>query len=298
MMKRGISRRSWFHGLAVLPWSAACARRTGHAQSQPQGNTMNEKDIPRWLAKAGDSHAPLLARIQAVEELSKVQDQATRAAVAALWRRQRVAPADPPLDFDPEGAERVVDQYLILAHYRYDDASLLPELPRLVERARAVLAGPENELTNAAKVVRAIDRSGPVQALADLAGSSAKAAPNAVRVLQQLGVPAPPTGGPIVVAGLDAPVSFTVHRLREELEQIAARSNGKIVLSPGTRQFITQRDFDRGEVSRENRTLASIIADDLDMLDLTYAAAPDQVTILTFEEAAPLWRQYVRRPKP
>ena len=258
---------------------------------------MNEKDIPRWLAAAGDPRTPLQARIKALEELAKLNDPGTRASVAALWRRQRPAPpADPPLDYDPEGAERVVDLYIILATYKAGDSSLLPELPKLVERAGDILDGPDNELLNAAKVVRAIGRSEPVRMLADLAGASSKAAPNAVRVLQRLELPRMPTGGPVTIAGLDQPVSFTIHRLKEEVERIAEMSKGKIKLSSAVEQAIAKRDFDRGEVVREDRTLASILTDDLDMLDLTYTVAPDQVTILTFEEAGRLWRQFAAQP--
>lgn len=256
---------------------------------------MNEKDIGRWLAAAGDSTAPLLTRIKALEELAKLADDGLRAPLQELWKRRRPVVANKPLDYDLDGVERVVDQYIILAAYKSGDPSLFPELPKLVAQAGRILDGPEHELTNAAKVVRAIGRSEPVQALATLAstGANPQAMSNAVRVLQMIGMPNPPTGGPVTIPELNKPVTFTIKTLREEVEKFEALSEGKIVLSPGTTKFIARKDFERGEVQRENRTLASVLVDELDMLDLAYAVTPNGVVICTFEEAAVRWRQRV-----
>lgn len=252
---------------------------------------MNQKDIGRWLASAGDSRAELPARIKALEELSNVRGEGVRAQVRALWDRRRPAPAA-ILDYDPEGAERVVDMHIVLALHRLGDSSLVPELTRLVSQAGRVLQGPYSELGNAAKVVRAIGRSEPIRGLAALAATP-KSAANAVRVLQMLGLPSPPTGGPVELPELGKPVSFTIHRWKEEMEQIVALSGGKIELSPGTRQLIAKGDYERGEVRRENQSLASVLMEELDILDVTYAVGQHGVTIITFEEAGPLWQQRI-----
>ncbi|MFN0103159.1 MAG: hypothetical protein ACKV2U_13850 [Bryobacteraceae bacterium] len=256
---------------------------------------MNQKDLARWLSTAADSTAQLLLRINALEELAKLTDTGLRAPLNGLFKRIRPHVSDKPMDYDPDGAERVVDQYIILAAYKSGDVSLLPELPKLIAQAGDVLEGPENELTNAAKVLRGIGRSEPVQSVAALTSSGAHphATSNAVRVLQMIGMPNPPTGGSVAVPELDKPVDFTIKTLRQEVEKIAELSEGKIVLSPGAKEFIAKRDFQRGEVNRENRTLASVLTEDLDMLDLTYAVTPSGVVICTFEEAAARWRQRV-----
>lgn len=249
---------------------------------------MNVKDIDRWFAAAGDSDEELGRRIDALRGLAGVGDEELRPRLLELWRRPRPASEESMVDWDPVAAERVVDQYLVLATYKSGDDSLLPELIRLVGEAGEVLEGPAGELENAAKVSRAIGRPEIVRDLTKLAGTSA----NAVRVLQLIGLPEPATGGPISFPELEKPVSFTIRDLREEIEQIETLSEGKIALSPGVRVFLAEKSYDRGEVLREDRTLASVLVDDLDMLDFAYAATSRGVVICTFAEAGERWGQW------
>lgn len=254
---------------------------------------MNVKDIGRWLETAGNSNQELMPRIKALEELAKAGNDRLQPRLRELWQRQRPAPRK-MVDWDPAGAERVVDMYIILALYKSGDPSLAPELTRLVAEAGNILEGPYSELLNAAKVIRSIARSEPVQNLARLAaGPDPKATANAVRVLQLLELPSPATGGPVQFAELEKPVSFTVQNLKEEVEKIASLSEGRITLSSGTRQLVNEKNFDRGQVKRENRTLASVVEEDLDSLDLTYAVTPTGVVIVTFPEAASRWQERV-----
>jgi hypothetical protein len=96
-----------------------------------------------------------------------------------------------------------------------------------------VLQGPDNELQNAAKVIKALRRTEPITQISELAGNgNSKAQENAVRTLQLLQFPQPPTGGAIPPwPELQNPVSFTIHRLAEELETIARLSGGRIELN-------------------------------------------------------------------
>ena len=254
---------------------------------------MNLKDIGRWLETAGDSNQELMPRIKALEELAGVANDRLQPRIRELWRRRRPAPRK-MVDWDPAGAERVVDQYIILALYKSGDASLVPELTKLVAEAQPVLEGPYDELENAAKVVRGIARSEPVQNLVALAaGSDSNATANAVRVLQLLGMPSPATGGPVSFPELEKPVSFTIRNLKEEIETIVSLSEGRITLTGGAKKFIVEKNFERGEVKRENRTLASVLMDDLDTLGLAYAVTTHGVVICTFEEAAGRWQERV-----
>lgn len=253
---------------------------------------MNVKDIDRWFATAADSDAELVRRIEALEGLARIGGEELQPRLRELWRRRKPVSAE-EIDWDPAAAERVVDQYIVLAAYKCGDASLLPELSRLVGEAEQVLEGPLGELESAAKVTRAIGRPEPVRSLTELAtASDPQAGANAVRVLQLIGMPEPATGGPVSFPELDKPVSFTIRNLREEIERIESLSEGKVALTAGVKAFLAEKSYDRGEVQREDRTLASVLSDDLDMLDFAYAVTSRGVVICTFEEAGARWRQW------
>jgi len=272
--------------------AASCAQPFA-VPAQKRGDNMNVKDIDRWFATAGDSDQELTRRIEALEGLARFGDEDLQPRLRELWSRRKPASEEDEVDWDPAAAERVVDQYTVLAAYKSGDVSLLPELARLVGEAGQVLEGPLGELESAAKVTRAIGRPEPVRSLTELAAASdARVAANAVRVLQLIGLPEPATGGPISFPELDKPVSFTIRNLREEIEQLESLAEGKIALTPGVGAFLADSSYDRGEVKREDRTLASVLGDDLDMLDFAYAVTSRGVVICTFQEAGARWRQW------
>jgi hypothetical protein len=198
------------------------------------------------------------------------------------------------VNWDPVAVERVVDLYVILALYKSGDASRLPEISTHIAQAGRKLQGPEDELRNAAKVIRAIGQPEVIHQVITLAnGTNAQATTNAIRTLQLLNLPSPASGGPVgAFPELNEPVSFTIHRLREEIETMARLSKGRIRISKGVQEHIAAHDYDRGEVKRENTKLAAIITEFLDLLNLTYSVNSDGVLISTFAEAAPRWQKW------
>jgi len=186
----------------------------------------------------------------------------------------------------------VVDLYIILALCKSGDFALVPQIAVLVSHGGNILRGPENEQRNAARVVRAVGRLQPIEQLVTLAGSGPpQAVTNAVRTLQLLDLPSPPTGGAVsAFPDLNAPVKFSIHRLKEELEAIAHLSNGRIALSDEVKEWSSRNDYDRGEVRRVD-SLAEILTQQIDILDLTYAVTAYGVVICTFKEAGARWQQ-------
>ena len=258
---------------------------------------MNEQDIRRLQAMARDPKNALSARIRALEDLARAGSKELVPRLLELWRRPRPTTTVKPVNWDPDAAERVVDLYVILALDKSGDTSLLPEIATRVAQAGRILQGPDDELRNAAKVIRAIGRPELIFQLITLAaGGKPDAVANAVRTLQWLNLPAPASGGSVsAFPELASPVSFTIHRLREEIETIARLSNGRVTLSDGVRERIAAQDYDRGEVKRQE-SLAEILTQELDLLDLTYGVAAQDVTIMTFREAGarwqPWWQEY------
>jgi hypothetical protein len=117
-----------------------------------------------------------------------VHERALAGPLREIWNRRRPAARLRPINWDPEGAERVVDLYIILALHNSGDDSFLPRISDRVAQAEGVLKGPDNELLNAARVIREIGRLEPIQDLVALAAKP-EAAPNAVRTLQLLDLP-------------------------------------------------------------------------------------------------------------
>jgi len=276
-------------GLAAL----LVQRSGGQTQTVPK---MNDQDIRRLLSIARDAKNELLARIRALEEVARAADKNAVAPLQDLWKRARPAPQPNLVNWDPVAADRVVDQYIVLALYRAGDPSRLPEIAVLVSQAGRLLDGPNDELRNAAKVIRAIGRPELVYQLITVAsGNKPEACANAVRTLQLLSLPSPASGGPVnQFPELQEPLNFTIHRLSEEIQTMVRLSKGRLEMSSGVRDFIVAKDFDRGEVKRENMSLAKILTEFLDLLDLTYAVTLHGVVLLTFVEAGPRWQQWWR----
>ena len=267
--------------------------------SKAQGGRaqMKEQDISALLQVAANPHTELPSRVSALDRLASLHDSKLVPQLHKLWDRPRPVPAEQPLDWDPQGAERVVDLHLILALGKSGDFSFLDQIATLVAQAGTVLQGPDNELKNAATVIKGLRRTEPITQITELAGNgNSTAQKNAVRTLQLLQFPQPPTGGAIPPwPELQKPLSFNIHRLAEELETIARLSGGRIELSSGARQWAATHDYDRGEVKREDTTLATVLEEEIDILDLTYAVEPAKIVILTFAEAGQRWTQNARR---
>jgi hypothetical protein len=250
-------------------------------------------DESSLLFTARESKHSLLDRVRALEALAHHPRPGLAPQLRDIWNRRRRPVGPAPINYDPEAAERVVDLYVIYALYRCGDDSLLPQIAVRVTQGTKVLTGPEDERVNAAKVIRAIGRPDVVEQVVRVTVSPfPNACANAVRTLQLLQIPSPPTGGPVTgFAELAAPVDFTIHRLSEELKTIADLSGGRISLSPGVTQFMAAHDYDRGEVHRKGTSLAEILTDFSDTLDVAYAVTPDRVVICTFQEAGERWRR-------
>jgi hypothetical protein len=254
---------------------------------------MNAPAIDHSLSLARDPAASLPERVAALEALARRADPALAPGLRELWNRER--PAHPPaVNWDPAVDERIVDLHLIRALAACGDTSLLPEIARLVAAAGPVRGEQDDERRHAAAVIRAIGRPEPVGQVVTLAARGApREVANAVRTLQFLALPAPASGGPVpALPELTAPITFTIHRLREEVETIARLSSGRVTVSSGAAAQVAAADFDRGEVRREGRTLADVLEQDLDLLDLTYAVGPEGAEICTFAEAAARWQQW------
>ncbi len=255
---------------------------------------MNGEDISLLLFTVREPKHELPARIQALEQLARLERKDLLSRLRELWQRRKPSTFRSPINWDSDAAERVVDLYVILAVYKSGDASLLPEIGARVAKAGNVLKGPDDERRNAAKVIRAIGRPEPIQQLITLSGGQfPETVANAVRTLQMLDLPAPASGGLVgQFPELVSPVSFTIHSLREEIETIAALSSDRIILSREVQRRIASKDYDRGEVKRQDTSLAEILTQEIDMLDLTYAVTGRGVAIYTFEEAGQRWRQW------
>ena len=91
---------------------------------------------------------------------------------------------------------------------------------------------------------------------------------------------------------MSATITYTFQTLKQEIEDLASLSHGAIELSPGTKQFITAHDYNRGNVRKEGRTLSDIVDRDLSVLELDYYVDGDHVVICTYEEAAVRWQDW------
>jgi hypothetical protein len=254
---------------------------------------MSGDDLTVWLSTARNPERALRDRIQALEQLARLGNRGLVPRLRELYQRPKTPTGIKTLDWDPEAAERVVDLYVILALYRSGDPSLSPQIIALVREAGKILQGPENELLNAAKVICATGSLRLIQELVALGDNREPGTvANAVRTLQMLDLPSPPTGGAVVgFPELVSPVTFTIHRLGEELETIAQLSKGRILLSPGVQETIRAHDQNRGEVTRRNSNLADILTMEIDVLGFTYAVTQRGVVICTFREAGARWGQ-------
>lgn len=275
-------------GIALL-WTA-------HVPNAEEDGRMNTDSIHRMMAVLRDTDAELSDRVRAAKAAGSTGEPALIGHLQEILQRDRAELGLAAINWDPAAAERVVHLHIIAALHRLGDDSRLDLIARLVAQAEDVLQGPDDEIQNAVMVARDIGRIKVLSAIVDLAGSGQPpAAANAVRVLQGLELESAPTGGPLKAhPDLTAPRSFRISRLREEIETIAALSNGRITLSQGTHEFITQKDFERGDVARRDMSLAEILQTQLDLLDLAYYHTENGIVICTLPEAGEIWHSVWR----
>jgi hypothetical protein len=276
---------------ATLTITALFPSRAWPQQSRRK-KQMNDEARIQLLQTVGNSHAELAVRLRALENLVSSPGPSTALDLSNLFNRAR--PGDEHIKgWDPAGAERVVDLHVIAALHRLGRDSELGRIAVLVRQAGRVLLGPEDELHNAAEVILAIGRTEPIGDLIGLTSvADERVVRNAVRTLDQLKLPSTPVRQGIAdVPGIDKKVTFTIRRLRQELEAIASQSAGAIVLSEQVKSP-SLRDYDRGDVRRENIALSEIIEMDLPELDFDYFVENGRVVICTYAEAGARWRTW------
>jgi len=249
------------------------------------------------LEMAQNSHESLLTRIRSLQELGTSGDRTFVAGLKTLLGRPRPEAQQRTKNWDPQAAERVVDLYILAALHTLGDDSELQRIPILIRQAGDLLLGPDDELQNAAFVIRSIGRLEPISAIVGLASDKdARAWRNAVRTLDQLDLPEAPLGGSVSsVPHMSDKVTFTIRRLKEELEGLEQHSRGSIVLSPGVAVFLAGNDYDRGTVRRQDVPLSDIVEKTIPLLDFDYYVENGHVIICTFAEAGVRWRGWWNR---
>jgi hypothetical protein len=254
---------------------------------------MNQETKTKLLHDAVDTQKELWFRLDAIKELGVSGDRTLVPEIKALLNRMR-PPHEEIENWDPRGAERVVDLHIIRALGNLADYSEIHRVGELVRDGGTTLQGPYDELENAVSTILALGR---VESVADLIPLTSSNDPlvlaNGVRTLNLLNLPEPAAAGPVeAVPQLSKTVTFEINRLREEIETIERLGRESIVLSKGTKKFIQANDYDRGTVKREGARLCEVVERDLDMLGLSYYVEGGEVVVCTYEEAGQRWRKW------
>ena len=257
---------------------------------------MAHNTVNRLIETIRDQQGELPQRLGALRDLRNLNDVSAVAELKALLGRDRPGPDQATVNWDPAAAERVVDLHIVWTLYALGDDAELGRIAALVAQAGRILAGPDDECDNAARVIEGIGRPDLVRQIIELTGSSeASVSANAVSVLRKLDLPGAPIGGPVEsIPNLSEEVSFEISTLKEEMETIAELSRGSIQLTSGVSEYIAAHDYDRGTVGRENMTLAEIVEGDLEALGFDYFVDRGRVFICTHAEAARRWQDWWR----
>lgn len=254
---------------------------------------MNQETKSKLLHDAIDPQKELWFRLDTMKELGASHDRTLVPDIKALLNRMR-PPHEEIENWDPRGAERVLDLHIIQALGTLGDYSEIHRVGELVRDAGTTLDRPYDELENAVSTILAL---GQIEPIADLVRLTSSDAPlvqaNVVRTLNMLNLPDPAVAGPVdSIPNLSETVTFEINRLREEIETIERLARGSIVLSKATRKFLKANDYDRGTVKREGVNLANVVQDDLDMLGLCYYVDGGKVVVCTHKEAGQRWRKW------
>ncbi len=248
----------------------------------------------QWLLEAADSTKELKVRIRAVEQLGEAHDPALIPELKRLLQRAR-PPAELDVEnWDPAGAERVLDLHIIESLHRLGDDSEIGRVVGLVRDAQHVLQGPYEEIRNAITTVRALGSTKVVLDIAALAvDTNPRLVENGVRTLDALDLPARPVAQDLApLPWSEDTVTLTIHRLKEELDRLVALLRGHIALSAGVSDFSTAHDYSRGEVVREDRPLAEIITREMRQLGFDYYVEDSRVVLCTYPEAGRRWFEW------
>ncbi len=257
---------------------------------------MDARATQYFLNIVGDSRAMLPDRLQALNHMVTAGGPAVAPDLKNLLDRSR--PALPSAkNWDPQAGDRVVDLHLVAALYKLGDHSELGRIVQLVRQAGNVLVGSDDELHNAALVLRAIGRKEPLGDLIALtADSNTQAVRNAVRVLEELKLPEQPAGtGAQSMPGASRKLAFTAATLREELQTVASVAHDSVILSPGVEESLWKNNYGRGPVRRDGETLADFLDKDLPFLEFDYFLDGGRAVICTYSEAAVRWQAWWRK---
>jgi hypothetical protein len=253
-----------------------------------------DNSMAELLRMAGDPAAALPKRLDALGILAAHPKPTAIPNLKKLLGRAKPGPESAGENWDPAGAERVVDLRIVETLHAWGDDSELDRIPALVAGAQGILEGADDELGNAAAVIRAIGSTAPVAGLVSLAADGqGEAVTNAVRTLEMLCLPETPVRQSLEkLPHLFAPVGFTITRLKQEMEALASLSQSTVVLSPGVRAFLAQHDYERGTVERDQVLLADIIDRFVPILGFDYFVEKNQVVICTYAEAGARWQAW------
>ena len=257
--------------------------------------TMPSEQLQKLLVIVENQESELPRRVAALKEMGASGNSSTIRSLKQLLLRARPDPRKPGMiNWDPAGAERVVDLYVVAALSQLGDTSEINRIAQLVASGGRILKGPDDEIRNAVLVILSVGRVEPVEQIVSLCErQNLLVVRNAVRTLNQLILPQAAAAGQVdAIPGLSATVTFEISRFREEIEAIEKLSQGRIVLSENTKKFLKTNDYDRGTVKREGVRLAEVVEQDLDMLDLCYYVEAERVVICTYTEAGQRWRKW------
>ena len=280
--------------LAMMVISTVAYSRTADRR---KGRTMDAAKAPlKLLETAANTQEELPTRLGALDELARMHDKELTVELKKLFPRPKPEGIRTK-NWDPMAGERIVDVNIVRALFLLGDDSQLYRLPVLLRGAGATgsLDGPVDELENATAAILRIGRVELVQGVIALTmDPSPQAIRNAVKALKGLHLPSPPVDGdlPAALRQSRKRFNFEITTLKQELEKIAALSDGNIVLSPGTKSLLGTNDYDRGEVRRDDVALAEFLERELAALDFSYYVADRTVVICTQSEAGQRWRNW------
>ena len=255
---------------------------------------MNSHAQPDSLEVAGNPRNSLSLRLRSLRELPASNDKSLIAGLKALLQRRRPDLQEKAKNWDPEADERMVDLAIVEALHKLGDDSEIGRVPVIVAQAGQVLQDPVNELDSAVLAILHLGQVAPVSGLIEITNNqNPQALRNAVKTLDRLRLPEAPLGGSVAsVPHMQDRVTFTIHKLAEELRAFEQYSQGSLRLSADVRTFLLDHDFDRGVVRRQGVSLADTLENTIPLLDFDYYVEQNRVVICTYTEAGARWRAW------
>lgn len=231
-------------------------------------------------------------RINAVRILAKSGDKKVIPLLKESLKREK--PIVPPFykGSDLLAPERIVDVAVIEALHQLGDDTYLHEIVERICQASDVWDGPYQEIDFAANAVLQIGQLSLIgELIKETTRKDLKAVKNIVKTLVLLKLPLSATHNSINhIPSFSAPISMRIKTLKEEFETLVRLSGDALELSKGTQLYLSQHDYERGMVEREEVTLRDILEKDLNSLNFEYFTYNNKgVVICTFEEAGQRW---------